>query len=111
MLNWKTYSFNSLNLLQLKATGSADGGWRTWLKNGQANYIAGYHPLFMLSKCIWRMREKPYGLASAGLWVGYMSACLQGIPRVDDIDLIRYLRKQQIRCLTFRDSLWTNRQT
>jgi glycosyltransferase involved in cell wall biosynthesis len=106
MLGWKTHSFRDLQVLQLKATGGADGSWSNWFKNGRANYIAGYHPLFMISKCVRRLFMKPVLLGAAGLFCGYVSGSLKRIPRVPDPDLIRYLRKQQISRLLFRPSLW-----
>jgi poly-beta-1,6-N-acetyl-D-glucosamine synthase len=106
MLGWKTYSFHDLRLLQLKPTGSADGIWKNWVKNGRANYVTGYHPLFMLVKCLKRMIEPPYGLAAIGLLSGFLSGYLRRLPRIDDPALIQYLRSQQMRRLAFRSSLW-----
>ena len=49
-----TRSFPQLHLIHHRDTGSADGLWPTLVKYGRANYICGYHPLFMLSKCMVR---------------------------------------------------------
>ncbi len=107
MLGWTTRTFKELQVHQLKPTGSADGTWRNWMKNGRANYVTGYHPLFMLGKCVKRFVEKPFGLAALGLLAGFISGYLEGAPRLDDRDLIRFLRQQQLRKLTLRRSLWT----
>jgi biofilm PGA synthesis N-glycosyltransferase PgaC len=106
MLGWKTYSFHELNVRQLKPTGSADGTWKNWVKNGLANYIAGYHPLFMVSKCLRRLLCKPYGIGAAGLFCGFVSGYWKRIPQVPDKNLIRYVRRQQLDRLCLRDSLW-----
>lgn len=106
MLGWKTCTFPELKLIHYRIAGKADGVWKNWVKNGRANYITGYHPLFMLCKCLKRLGEKPYGLVAAGLGFGYCSGYLRRIPRVNDRELIRYLRRQQLRCLTLRSSLW-----
>ncbi|MGA2863544.1 MAG: glycosyltransferase family A protein [Verrucomicrobiota bacterium] len=106
MLGWKTCSFNDLKMLQLKPTGAADGAWRNWVKNGRANYISGYHPLFMLLKCMKRLLEKPYGTAAVGLLSGFLVGYLKRAPRVEDKALIRYVRRQQMNRLLFRQSLW-----
>jgi poly-beta-1,6-N-acetyl-D-glucosamine synthase len=107
MLGWKTYSFTDLHVRQLKPTGAADGTWRNWYKNGRANYITGYHPLFMLSKCIRRSFKKPFMVAACGLLAGYVSGLVKNAPRVPDPELIRYLRRQQISRLLLQPSLWT----
>jgi biofilm PGA synthesis N-glycosyltransferase PgaC len=106
MLGWTTYTFRELEVLQLKPTGSADGTWRNWYKNGRANYIAGYHPVFMISKCILRAIRKPVLIAALGLFSGFASGYLKREPRIDDAKLIKYLRKQQLQRLTFRESIW-----
>jgi glycosyltransferase involved in cell wall biosynthesis len=109
MLGWKTDSFRDLKLHHHRFAGKADGAWKNWVKNGRANYITGYHPLFMLCKCISRLWEKPYIVGAAGLGFGFLIGYLRRVPRVDDEKLIKYLRDQQIRRLTLRDSLWTKR--
>ncbi len=111
MLGWKTYSLRDLRLLQLKETGSADGSWKNWVKNGRANYIAGYHPVFMLLKCSRRLAQRPYVLAGAGLMAGYLGGYLCRLPQVDDQDLIRYLRRQQMNRLLGKQSLWSASHT
>jgi biofilm PGA synthesis N-glycosyltransferase PgaC len=109
MLGWKTDSFRELKLHHHRFAGKADGNWKNWLKNGKANYIAGYHPLFMLFKCMSRVWEKPFVVGALGLSFGFLGGYLNRVPRVDDKKLIEYLRDQQIRRLTFRESLWTRR--
>ena len=109
MLGWKTYSFPDLRVLQLKPTGVADGSWKNWFKNGRANYIAGYHPLFMLAKCLKRTVEPPYGIAALGLLTGFATAYLKRVRQVQDRELIKYVRRQQLNRLTFRESLWDQR--
>jgi poly-beta-1,6-N-acetyl-D-glucosamine synthase len=106
MLGWTTRTFRDLNLVQLKATGGADSKWSNWFKNGRANYITGYHPLFMVAKCVKRLIHKPLLLGATALWAGFSSGYLRNIGRVEDREAIRYLRKEQIRCLTFRNSIY-----
>ncbi len=106
MLGWETLSFQNLRVLHYRFTGTADGQWKNWIKNGRANYIAGYHPAFMTLKCLRRILQKPYFIQSLGLFWGYISGYLQNVQQVDDPELIRYLRKQQINRLLFRPSIW-----
>jgi len=106
MLGWQTYSFPELRLLQLKDTGSADGAWRNWVKNGRANYIIHYHPVFMLAKCVKRVFTPPYFLAAFGLAAGFAGGYLRRVPRIEDLALARYVRDQQLRKLTMRPNIW-----
>ena len=106
LLGWTTRTFRELKIHQLKDTGSADGTWRNWVKNGRANYITGYHPLFMLAKCVKRIFSDPYVIGAAGLGWGYIQGGLQRVPQVPDPALIKYVRQQQLRKLTGRPSIW-----
>ena len=53
-------------------TGAAYGAWNDRVKSGMANYIAGYHPLFMLLKAMKRMGEKPISWAAAGFCLAFV---------------------------------------
>jgi len=106
MLGWSTRTFAELRLSHYRFTGAADGAWRDCIKNGRANYITGYHPLFMLLKCARRLAKRPYIVGSAGLCWGFMSGYLRRTPRVQDRRLIRYTRNQQMRKLMMLESIW-----
>ena len=103
---WTTRTFADLNLIQHKPTGGADGFWRDRFKSGLANYITGYHPVFMLAKCVKRSLRKPFFVESLALFAGFCSGYLKSVPQVGDAAVIRYLRQQQIRCLLRRSSIY-----
>jgi poly-beta-1,6-N-acetyl-D-glucosamine synthase len=105
-LGWSTRSFPHLHLVHQRDTGSADGLWPTLVKYGRANYICGYHPLFMLCKCILRVPQRPYVIGSIGLMYGFISGYLKNIPQVDDRATIAYLRRQQMSRLFGGETIW-----
>lgn len=106
MHGWTTRTFPDLELVQLKATGCADGRWGNWFKNGLANYVTGYHPVFMLAKCVKRAFAKPLFLASAALWTGFCAGYFRRLPQVEDGKAIRYLREQQLRYMLRRPGIY-----
>ncbi|HUY12650.1 MAG TPA: glycosyltransferase family A protein [Terriglobia bacterium] len=106
MLGWTTKSFPDLQLWHHRFTGSADGRWGGIVKNGKSDYISGYHPLFMLAKCISRLVHKPYVVGSLGLAYGFVTGYLKRIPQVNDPELIRYLRGEQLGRLWGRETIW-----
>lgn len=106
MKNWGTRSFPDIRLRQYRFTGNADGQFKTFIKNGRANYITGYHPIFMLLKCCARIFRKPYVVASVGLFYGFFRGYVRREAQIEDRELIRYLRKQQMQRLFFRRSIW-----
>lgn len=105
MLGWRTRTFTRIKLIHHRPTGGAYGSWPNYVKNGLANYITGYQPVFMACKCLRRMLRRPRQ-EGIGLWFGFVKGYLMRVPRVNDAEMIRYLRKQQWRALTFRRNLW-----
>lgn len=106
MLGWKSRTFRDLKVIHYRYTGAADGQWRSYVKYGRANYISGYHPLFLVLKCLRRVLHKPILLGAIGIFYGYVSAYLKGLPRVDDRALIAYLRRQQLNKILMRETIW-----
>lgn len=106
MLGWKTKSFNHLKVIHHRFTGAAAGSWGNAVKNGKASYISGYHPIFMLAKCMKNIFEKPYFTGAFGLFYGFMCGYLSNIPQINDKELITYIRKQQIKRLLYLKSIW-----
>jgi biofilm PGA synthesis N-glycosyltransferase PgaC len=106
MLGYETQSFKELRIVHHRHTGTAVSKWANSLKDGRADYITGYHPVFMLLKCLKRLLHKPYVVGAAGLFCGYLGGYLARIPQVDDKALIAYVRQQQLRKLLFRPTIW-----
>jgi glycosyltransferase involved in cell wall biosynthesis len=106
MLGWTTRTLSGINAVHHRPTGAAYGAWNDRVKAGMANYVSGYHPLFMLLKCVKRMIEKPYLIGGFGLLYGFAKGYLKKIPQVEDRALIQYFREQQINRLLGRKSLW-----
>jgi len=106
MFGWKTKTFEDIEIIQNKMTGSADGQLKNYIKNGKANYICGYHPIFMHLKIIKRVIQKPYLVGSVGLLIGYLFGQIGKTPRHQDSEFIKYLRKQQINKLSGKDTIW-----
>ena len=106
MLGWSTRTLPELHVLHHRPTGKNDGTWGAGFKNGRANYICGYHPLFMLLKCVRRVAMKPYVIQAAALFCGFASGYLRGIPQVNDRSTIKYLRRQQLSRIWGRETIW-----
>lgn len=104
-LGWTTRTFPHLKVTLHRPTGAAYGAWPNFVKNGLANYITGYLPLFMALKCARRTLSRPH-LQGLGLAYGFLKGYVTGTARVRDRAMIRYLRTQQWRALTFRSNLW-----
>jgi hypothetical protein len=106
MLGWQTKSFPDLHLVHHRLTGAADGRWGGAVKNGRANYVSGYHPLFMIAKCVRRLGRRQTALQAIPLMYGFVTGYLKGIPQVSDPQMIAYLRRQQMSRLWGRETIW-----
>ncbi len=106
MQGWTTRSFTDLHLQHHRFTGASWGRWGGLVKDGKIDYVSGYHPLFLAAKAAVRLPRKPYFLSSLALLYGYITAYLQNTPRVNDPELIRYLRRQQLARLFGGETIW-----
>lgn len=106
MLGWRTRTFPEVKVIHHRQAGEAYGQWHNWTKNGLANYVAGYHPVFMLVKCVKRAFHRPLFIVAAGLWVGFCMGYLKRIPQAPDRDVVRYVRRQQLRRMLLRPSVY-----
>lgn len=103
---WRTRTFPDLKVQQHKPTGSADGRWKNAIKNGKANYLTGYHPVFMAGKCLRRALRPPVGVEATGLMTGFVMGYLRRLPRLVDRETIAYLREQQLRRIFAKPSIY-----
>jgi biofilm PGA synthesis N-glycosyltransferase PgaC len=106
MMGWKTASFEDIQVIHHRFTGTAESKWRDQLKNGKAYYVAGYHPLFMAAKCVYRMASKPYVVGSAAMAYGFLSSYFQRPEQSRDRKLVKYVRRQQLRRLCGSSTIW-----
>jgi len=106
MLGWSTRTFEHLQVVHHRFTGSANGTWGNAVKNGVWSYIAGYHPIYILARSLRPLVERGSLVETGGLLYGYASGYFQGTSQAEDKQLIQYLRDQQIRRLLNRETMW-----
>ena len=103
---WKTRTFDDVPLTQLRGTGEVEGHWQDFVKNGKANYVCGYHPLFMLAKFSKRFLHNRTRKSSVALIYGYLSSAVKAVEQVQERDIIKYLRREQLKRLLGLPSIW-----
>jgi poly-beta-1,6-N-acetyl-D-glucosamine synthase len=106
MRGWQTMSFPELPLTHYRVTGTAGGMWWGLVKDGYADYIVGYHPLFFAAKCIRRVFKPPFVVGAVGLSAGFLRGYWKGLPKVEDRKFVSYLRRQQLRRLFGLSTIW-----
>jgi poly-beta-1,6-N-acetyl-D-glucosamine synthase len=106
MLGWKTMTIPDVYASHNRATGTADGIWSDSVKRGLVCYAVGYHPLFTLARCLYQASRKPYAVRSIGMAYGFVRACLTSAPRIKEARFITFIRKEQMKSLMRRQTIW-----
>lgn len=105
-LGWATRTFPDLFLVHHRMSGAVWGEWGKALNEGESDFIVAYHPLFFAAKCVRHLAVWPYLIRSVGIVCGYVRAAAQGMPRLQDQELRKYLRTQQLRRLFGQSTIW-----
>jgi poly-beta-1,6-N-acetyl-D-glucosamine synthase len=106
MRNFTTRSFAHINAIHHRPLGAADGRWRVLTAGGRAAYHAGYSPLFIVARAARRALSTPLAVGGILLLSGYVKALVGGEPRTAEPELVRFVRRQQLRRLFFMESQW-----
>lgn len=105
MLGFKTWSCPHLSAFHHRPQGAASGMRHARIQSGRAAYYSGYSPIFMIARALrhsFRRRPATGALMLAGYFQGY----LHRWPRLASPELIRFVRRQQVRRLLRMESIW-----
>jgi poly-beta-1,6-N-acetyl-D-glucosamine synthase len=106
MLGWSTETFVDIKLLQQRPTGTSESLWADQVKGGLARYVSGYHPFFILASFMSRLLRKRHVKGAVALLYGYTSGYIKRIPQVNDTALIQFVRREQMKRLLGRQTVW-----
>lgn len=106
MKGWITMSIPDIHAIHCRPTGAADGTWKDNVKHGLVWYTVGYHPLFALASFLYRLIHRRNVVQSVGSLYGFVHAYLARVPRVNDPDLIKFIRNEQMKRLMGRETIW-----
>jgi biofilm PGA synthesis N-glycosyltransferase PgaC len=107
MLGFTTRSFRHIHARHHRPQGSGGGLLRGRLAAGQAAYQCGYSPLFMAARACRHLIAWPPMVGAAWLVAGYLEGYLRAKPRAASPELVKFIRRQQVRRLLFMKSVWT----
>jgi hypothetical protein len=97
MHGWDVETFPDLEVFHYRYTGTAGGGRiSAKFKAGIQDYSVGYHLLFELARCVFRLFDQPLVVGSFSMLAGYCWASLKRYERQIPDDFIRYLRAEQL---------------
>ena len=102
MEGWSTRSFDDLEVLHQRRTGSHSGLLKGCFEAGQFAYGMGYYPPFMLARSFHRMLKVPFVIGGIAMIMGYCSSLIKRKERNLDVKVVTYLRnKQKVRMMPF----------
>jgi poly-beta-1,6-N-acetyl-D-glucosamine synthase len=97
MYGWEVQSFPKLKGLHHRLTGTEGLTiWRARFRQGIVAYSLGYHPLFQIAKCLYRVAEKPSFIGSILTMCGYYWSALRQDERIVSTDFVKYIRQEQM---------------
>ena len=105
MLGYRSRSFRHIRAFHHRPQGIASGVWRGRLATGRAAYTIGYSPLFMIARAARRAVQKPYLVGGVLLLAGYLQG-FWNLKRTAPPEMVRFIRKQQLRRLFWMESQW-----
>jgi hypothetical protein len=98
MLGWRTRACDdeALRFVHLRPMGSSHKGIHTGrVRGGFGQWFMGTSPLFALVSAAYRLPAKPAVTGSLAFLWGYFGSALRGVPRYDDLEFRRFLRRYQ----------------
>ncbi len=97
MYGWRVRTFPVVFADHHRPTGTeSQSKLKALFRLGCQNFVNGYHPLFMLGRCLARLSHRPYILNGLLLGAGYSWAALTGQTKEVPPDVIRFLRSEQV---------------
>ncbi len=102
MLGWKACSWDEpdLRFVHLRPMGSSHKGILTGRKrHGFGQYFMGTGPVYMTASAAFRAAKRPFFVGGLGMLLGYFGAALRRVPRYDDQEFRRFVRRYQWACL------------
>jgi poly-beta-1,6-N-acetyl-D-glucosamine synthase len=105
MLGFRTRNFRHIQAKHHRPQGAASG-WKARTAAGLSAYNVGYSPLFLWARAVRQSFTRPVPFAGLLMVSGYLQGYLQRRQRIASPEVVKFIRRQQVRRLLFRESLW-----
>jgi poly-beta-1,6-N-acetyl-D-glucosamine synthase len=106
MLGYKSRSFRHIRAYHHRPQGAAGGYLQANLAAGRAAYNVGYHPLFLMMRAAKRGLSWPPVIGGMFLFAGYLEGYLRRNQKIAPPELVKFIRRQQLRRLLMMESVW-----
>ena len=99
MRGYETRSFDHIVARHHRPLGAADGALRGKVRRGEVHYALGYHLPWTVLKSLQLAFGHPGPSSGAAFLYGYLEAAWRSVPRVEDEEYRRFIRRDQRRRL------------
>lgn len=100
MKGWKTRTFTEKTCLHHRKMGTGNAeSLSLHFRQGVKDYSLGNHPLWEIIRAIYQMGRKPFVVAGSCLLLGYVLAVIKGKDRPIPLELMEFIRKEQMQRL------------
>ena len=97
MKGWEVRAFTEIHVFHHRPTGAEKGSkWVIWFNRGVEDYLLGYHFVFVLARCIFRVIERPYLFGGLAMLCGYCWSWIRRTKRQVSSEFVQYLRREQM---------------
>lgn len=106
MEGFESRSFRHIRAYHHRPQGAAGGYLRANIGAGRAAYNVGYHPLFLFARSLRRAMNWPPVIGGLFMFAGYLQGYLERGDLLASPDLVKFIRRQQLRRLLLMESVW-----
>ena len=97
MMGWETRTFKERHVLHNRMIGTSQSNRLGALyRQGVKDFYLGNHPLWQLFRALYQLRNRPYGVGSLAIMIGYMASFLGNKPRPIPPEVTRFYRREQM---------------
>ncbi|MBI5453579.1 MAG: glycosyltransferase family 2 protein [Deltaproteobacteria bacterium] len=96
MRGWRVRAFDDLKAFHHRRVSGGNGRvLKSRFRHGVAHYLLGYHPLFEIMKCAYRVQDRPYVLGALCTLAGYAWSAAIGCERPVSGEFVEFIRNEQ----------------
>ena len=106
MLGFEPRNFRHIVAYHHRPQGAAGGILRGRFGTGRTAYVLGYSPIFMVARAAANALQSPPIIGSIMLLAGYLEGYFRRLPRSASPELVKFIRRQQLRRLLMLESTW-----
>jgi biofilm PGA synthesis N-glycosyltransferase PgaC len=96
MKGWRIKSYPELEIRHHRPIGGASGILKYRYRQGFADYLIGYHPVFEIARLVQHIPNRPFFLAAMVHLFGFAVASLRREKRMVSPEVVAFLRKEQM---------------